>query len=171
MPNHPFLVHLPLALALVLPVLSCGLLIAIWRGGLPTRAWFISLALQVVLTGTGFVAMESGEEEEERVEEIVPHDAMEEHEEMGERFAKGNVPVLLLTLLPLAIFRTRKNRQLVLMAAGCCAMAISALFAFNTGQSGGALVYQHQAARAYAPATANPDSAPAASHDEHDQHD
>lgn len=170
MPNHPFLVHLPLALAFVLPLLSFGVWVAVWRDALPTRAWMIVLALQVVLTGTGFVAMESGEEEEERVEEIVPHDAMEEHEEAGERFAKWNVPVLLLTLLPLVVFRSRKNRQLVLMATSCAAMATSALFALNTGQSGGALVYQHQAARAYAPAAAPSTKAPATKHTEHDEH-
>lgn len=172
MPNHPFLVHLPLALALVMPLLALGILIAIWRDALPTRAWVIALVLQVMLTGTGFGAMESGEDEEDRVEEIVPHDAMEEHEEMGERFAKWNLAVLLLTLLPVVVFRSQKQRQLAVMATSCGAMAVAAFFALKTGQSGGALVYQHQAARAYAPNGTAVDNAKAkASAGDQDEHD
>lgn len=149
MPNHPFLVHVPLALALVLPWLALGVLLAIGKGALPGRTWSIVFVLQLVLTGSGFVAMESGEEEEERVEELVPHDPMEHHEENGERFAKWNVPVLLFTLLPLVVFRQRHGPRLALMAISLAGMALAAFFGVQTGQSGGALVYEHQAARAY----------------------
>lgn len=162
MPNHPFIIHLPLALAFVLPLLTAGLLLAIGRGALPSRTWSIVFALQLVLTGSGFVAMESGEEEEERVEDVVPHDPLEEHEESGERFAKWNVAVLLFTLFPLVLFRHRRGPRLVLMASSLVGMVVASLLGIRTGQSGGALVYEHQASRAYAPAAAAPGaSAPA----------
>lgn len=46
MPLHPALVHVPLGLAVLLPLLTAGVAWAVWTGRLPIRAW-----LAVVATG------------------------------------------------------------------------------------------------------------------------
>ena len=39
LPLHPKIVHLPIALAVLMPLITAGLLIAWWRDMLPRRAW------------------------------------------------------------------------------------------------------------------------------------
>ena len=44
-PLHPAVVHLPIALVLVLPLVAIGALVAIRRGGRPVIAWGLTLAV------------------------------------------------------------------------------------------------------------------------------
>ena len=39
LPLHPKIVHLPIALAVLMPLITAGLLIAWWRDMLPRRTW------------------------------------------------------------------------------------------------------------------------------------
>jgi len=49
LPLHPLIVHLPLALALLVPLLAAGTLLAWWRGWLPgRRSWAVVVALQAL---------------------------------------------------------------------------------------------------------------------------
>ena len=86
LPLHPKLVHLPIALAVLMPVLTGVLWIALLRGWLPLRAWLLAVGAQVLLLGSSVLAMRSGENDEERVERLVPEAALEAHEEAAERF-------------------------------------------------------------------------------------
>lgn len=148
-PLHAAAIHIPLALALVLPILSLGVLLAMWRKFLPAAAWSVVFGLQLTLAATGLVAMSTGESEEERVEHVVPHDALEEHEEWGERFARFNLLVAAIGLLPLVAFRARAGLRVAAYAAATLGMGASAGLAYQTGKAGGELVYVHGAAAAY----------------------
>lgn len=159
-PLHAAAVHIPLALALVLPVLSLGVLLAMWRRFLPGAAWSVVFGLQLLLAATGLVAMSTGESEEERVEHVVPHDALEEHEEWGERFARFNLLVAALGLLPLVAFRSRPLLRVAAYGAATLGMVASAGLAYQTGQAGGELVYVHGAASAYLKPPAAPAMTP-----------
>ena len=68
---HPKLVHLPIALAVLMPLVAAGLTFAWWRKWLPARTWVIAIALQAVLVVSGMLALRSGSVEEERVERTV----------------------------------------------------------------------------------------------------
>ena len=46
---HPKLVHLPIALGVLMPLVAGGLLVAWWRKWLPGRAWVVAIALQAAL--------------------------------------------------------------------------------------------------------------------------
>lgn len=144
---HPKLVHLPIALAALMPAISAGLLFAWFRDLLPRRAWFIAVALQAVLVLSSIAAMRSGEAEEERVERVVAESAIEAHEEAAELFTWFSGGVLLLFVAGSAIPATGAAR----VAAGAAAAgSLVVLFlGYRVGEAGGALVYEHGAASAY----------------------
>ncbi|MGB0680003.1 MAG: DUF2231 domain-containing protein [Polyangiales bacterium] len=147
LPLHPAFVHLPLALAAVVPCLALVLLIS-WRcGWLPQRSLWLAVGLQVVLIASAFAALRSGEAEEETAETVLSHEAIEAHEEAAERFVWVSVPVLVLLGLSGGLRRAT-------VAQGCLALAcLAAMAAFalawKTGELGAKLVYQHGAAAPY----------------------
>lgn len=148
LPLHPVLVHLPLALAFVMPVLAIGFAWASWRERIRPRAWIALVALQAVLLGAGFVAMSSGEREEDRVERIVPEAALELHEEYASQFMWATGVTLGLAGLVLASRkRTIVRSMTVATVAGSLVVAAAAA---RVGHAGGRLVYVHNAGAAYA---------------------
>jgi len=144
---HPKVVHLPMALAVLMPLVSAGVLLAWWRGWLPRRVWVGVLLLQAALVGSGAVAMNTGEREEDRVEQIVAEERIEAHEESAEVFVWAGAAVLLLMAVPLVLPEGRA-RQAVLIGAFLGTLVVFGL-GYQTGEAGGRLVYQHGAAQAY----------------------
>lgn len=149
LPLHPILVHLPLALAALMPLLTGGLLFAWWRNALPRRTWVLVCAAQLLLVAGGIAAMRSGEADEERVERVVPEAAIEAHEEAAELFVWAAGAVLLVSLGVLLPVRPRLAQGLGL--ATVLASAVVTLLAVRVGEAGGELVYRHGAAAAHAP--------------------
>ena len=153
LPLHPKLVHLPIALAVLMPVLTGVLWIALLRGWLPLRAWLLATGAQVLLLGSSVLAMRSGENDEERVERLVPEAALEAHEEAAERFTWAAGIVLLLSLSPFLLQRRPKaaNVAALVTAVGTCGVF---WLGYEVGQAGGELVYRHGAAAAFVGADA-----------------
>jgi len=152
MPLHPKLVHLPIALAMLMPILSAGLLLAWMRDLLPRRTWIVAVALQALLVGSSVVAMRTGEGDEETVEKVVAESAIDAHEEAAEVFTWTAAGVLLL-------FAAGSAYPGVAVARGAATAATAAtlvvlFLGYRVGQAGGALVYQHGAASVYVAATA-----------------
>ena len=144
---HPKVVHLPIALAILMPLVTGGVAFAWWRGWLDRRVWVIVLLLQAALAGSGLVAMNTGETEEERVEEIVPERYIESHEEAAEAFLWASAIVLALMLLPLVL---PEGRLRTATAVGACLGTLLVFgLGYRTGEAGGRLVYEHGAAQAY----------------------
>ena len=144
---HPKVVHLPMALAILMPLVAGGVAFAWWRGWFDRRVWFIVLFLQAALAGSGFVAMNSGEAEEDRVEAIAAEQYIESHEEAAEVFAWASAVVLALMALPL-VLREGRARTATVMGA-CLGTLLVFGFGFRAGETGGRLVYEHGAAQAY----------------------
>jgi uncharacterized membrane protein len=147
-PLHPLVVHLPLALAVVVPLIALGTLVYAWRCGLSRRAWAMVFVLQAGLVAGGFAALSTGDADEDRVEHVVAESAVERHEESGERFVWASTGVLGLMLLPLLSARKETLRLAVAGVATAGSVATAAL-AVDTGHKGGELVYEHGAALAY----------------------
>lgn len=148
MPLHPVIVHLPIALAVLMPLVSIGLLVAWWRGALQRRTWIIAIALQALLVGSGLLASQTGEADEDRVEAVVAHDAIEQHEEAAETFVYAAAGVLVLVLAAGLIPRERAARAVAVLAAAGTLGVLG--LGYLTGKAGGDLVYRHGAANAYA---------------------
>src|SRR5215468_2197991 len=96
---HPKLVHVPMALSVLMPIIAGALLLAWWRNWLPRRGWFLAMGLQAILLGSGVLALRSGAAEEERVEGVVAERFIEEHEEAAAVFVWASAGVLALMLL------------------------------------------------------------------------
>ena len=146
-PLHPLVVHLPLALAVVVPVLAIGALFYAWRRGISRRAWAVVFLLQAGLVAGGFAALSTGEADEHRVERVVAESAIERHEESGERFVWASAGVLGLMLLPLLTRRATLRRATIGVAAAGSVATVA--LAVDTGHKGGELVYENGAALAY----------------------
>lgn len=147
-PLHPALVHIPLGLAIVLPLVALGVTVAIARNWLAPRSFAMVVLLQALLFGAGFAALKTGENEEKRVEAVVPERAIEAHEEAAEVFLTGAGISLAVGIA--GLFFLRRERALRWMAAGAtvATLAVAGL-AVGVGKPGGELVYVHGAARAY----------------------
>ncbi len=145
---HPKLVHVPMALAALMPLVSVGLLLAWWRKWLPARAWIIAVALQGVLVASGIAALRTGEADEERVERVVAERFIEEHEEAAKPFVWTSGGVLALMLVAFAM----SSRRIGSVAATVATVGtfVVLVLGYRTGQAGGELVYRHGAAKAYA---------------------
>ena len=145
LPLHPVMVHLPLALAFLMPPVAALAAWAIWTRRIGARAWLAIVALQLVLVAASVVAIKTGEHEEDRVEGVVPAAALHQHEEYAEQFAWGAGIVLGLTLVVL-VPAGRRIGTLVTLVGTIAAAAL----ALRVGHAGGQLVYVHNAGAAYA---------------------
>ncbi len=162
---HPKLVHVPMALGVLMPVVAGALLLGWWRRWLPARAWTLAVLLQGVLVGAGVAALRTGEVEEDRVERIVPERYIEAHEEAAESFVWASGGVLGLMLLALAL-SARRGAMTAATAATLGTFAVAGL-GYRTGHAGGELVYRHGAAQAYVQADARDEGrTTGASHDQ-----
>jgi uncharacterized membrane protein len=144
---HPKVVHLPMALAVLMPLVTGGVLFAWWQGWLDRRVWVVVLLLQAVLVGSGALAMNTGEREEDRVEQVVAEERIEAHEEAAESFVWASAALLLLMTVPLVLAEGRA-RQAVALGAFAGTLIVFGL-GYNAGEAGGKLVYAHGAAQVY----------------------
>lgn len=154
MPLHPAIVHLPLALAILMPLIASSFGWALWSGRIRPRSWLAVVALQALLFGSGIAATRTGEAEEDRVEHVVQESALHRHEELAEQFVWAGGLTLLLAGLVLIVRRPAGTRALI--AAAVAATLVVAALGLRVGHAGGQLVYVHGAASAYAGPSAKP---------------
>jgi uncharacterized membrane protein len=145
-PLHPAVVHFPMVLVFLVPVAAVLAVWAIRRGGDTRRTWAIPLALAAALALSAFVALRTGEAEEDRVEAVVPEAAIHAHEEAAERFLV--LSGVLLLVAGAGLFRGDLGRAARLLTiAGSLGLIVAAV---QVGGEGGKLVYEHNAGSAYA---------------------
>jgi uncharacterized membrane protein len=158
---HPKVVHLPMALAVLMPLVAGGVLFAWWRGWFRRRVWVVVLLLQAALVGSGAAAINTGQREEERVEQAVAREHIEAHQDAADSFVWAGVAVLLLMAVPLVLHEGRA-RQAASVGAFLGTLAVLAL-GYQVGEAGARLVYQHGAAQAYVTSGGDADVVPASS--------
>lgn len=153
LPLHPLLVHIPLALAFLLPVVTAGFTWAAWKMRTRPIAWLTVVALLAILLGAGLVALNTGQNEEKRVEAVVPEAAIAAHEELAEQFLWITGITLVAAASVMLIRRPAALRTLtVVTLVGTFLIAGAAI---RVGHAGGRLVYVYNAGAAYA-MTQNP---------------
>lgn len=171
---HPKVVHVPVALGMLMPLVAGGLVLAWWRAWLPRQVWWVAFALQAMLVVSGIVALQSGEADESRVERVVPERFIEAHEAAAQGFVVAALVVLAAMALA-ALFRSNRSALTAATLSALGSLVVLQL-GYRTGQAGGELVYAHGAAQAYA--TGKPGTSPAvltrvrpATDDDDDDHD
>jgi uncharacterized membrane protein len=146
LPFHPSVVHLPIVISFILPILILIFSLMIKKNAMGAKAWIVILGLQIFTTATGYLALETGEVEEDVVERIVAKKLIGEHEEAAELFVGSTVIAL---VLGISAFFIRREFQFKIQMALVLISFISAYLAFRAGKLGGELVYKHGAAQAY----------------------
>jgi len=144
-PLHPLVVHFPIVLVMLLPI---SMAIALWmirKGTTPRRVWSVPLAFAAALALSAWVATETGESQEDRVERVVTRGALHGHEEAAERFLVLSGVLMLVTAAGFARGNIGRAARLV-SAAGALGLVVAGV---QVGHSGGTLVYREGAANAY----------------------
>ena len=145
-PLHPLVVHFPIVLAVLLPISVVVALWAVRKGATARRVWALPLAFAAALTLSAWVAVQTGESQEDRVEDVVGEAALHGHEEAAERFLVLSGVLCLIAAVGLARGTIGSAARLV-TAAGAIGLVVAGA---QVGHSGGTLVYRHGAASAYA---------------------
>lgn len=136
-PLHPAVVHFPIVLMFILPVAALGALWAIRRGAPQRLAWAVPLLVAASLAGSAWLAVETGEQQEDRAEDAVGEPVLETHEEAAQRFLAFSTVVLVITAAGFA--GGTAGRVLRLTGAAAAVALIGA--GYQVGHSGGRIVY------------------------------
>jgi uncharacterized membrane protein len=144
-PLHPAIVHFPVVLAFLLPIAAIGAVLAIRRGARPRLAWAIPTGVAIALAASTWLAVETGEQQGERVERVVSHQALDSHQEMAELLLAASAGLAVVAVAGLAGGLAGRAARIV-TAAGSVLLIVAAA---RTGHSGGQLVYKYGAASAY----------------------
>jgi uncharacterized membrane protein len=144
LPLHPIVVHFPIVLGMVLPFLGLFFWWAIKKEIVQQKAWILVTAVVLAYGAAAIIAVEVGEGDEEKVEEVISEERIEEHEEAGEM-----IPWIAGTLLIVSLAgMSRKRGQEIRMAFIVLSLAATVPLA-NAGHTGGELVYKYGAANAH----------------------
>lgn len=165
-PLHPLTVHLPIALTVLVPLFAIGAMWAIRRGVAFQRAWGFAVGMLALLFVSGWLALQTGQQEEERVENVVAESAIKVHEEAAEGFLAWTGVVLLIATAGLL------RGTLGAVARGIATLGTLTLVGagYNVGHSGGNLVYREGAGMAYAlPVSSGSSSGERSRDEEHDK--
>ncbi len=170
LPLHPAIVHIPMGLTVLLPVITLVLGLLYFRNFIGKKGLIAVSLLHLMLGASSYMALETGEEEEDKVERVVNESHIERHEEKAEVFM---VATIVLGIFSLVIFMVPTG---ILFNVSLSALIVAQLglgfLGYQVGHSGGELVYVYGAGQAY---TGNnlmqPDSDAKSGNSEHDEHD
>ena len=109
------------------------------------RAWGVTLAMSAALTLSAWVAVETGEQQEERVEDVVGESRLGTHAQAGQALLAVSTGVLAL----LALGLMPGNRGRVARGIGAASTLVLGVMAYRVGHTGGEMVYSYGAASAY----------------------
>lgn len=148
LPWHPSIVHFPLALAVLTPVLGAILWWATRSDdGLAQRAFRLPFAAQVVALITAIIAQRTGDGDHHRVEEVVDRALIHAHEQAGEFFTIATGVVLAAWFASAAAKEAKVARNAAILAI--LLGLVAAGLGLRAGHFGGELVYTHGAAEAW----------------------
>lgn len=149
-PVHPLIVHFPIVLTFILPILIVVFAYMIKINKATPKSWLIIIGLQLAVVVTGYISLETGETEEHTVEKVVSKKIIHEHEEAAEIFVGSTVLALVLSI---GAFFIRKEIGFPVKLGIAALTLVSCYLAYQTGLLGGELVYKHGAASAYTDAS------------------
>lgn len=145
-PVHPLVVHFPIVLTFILPILIVIFAYMIKINKATPKSWLIIIGLQLAVVISGYISLETGETEEHTVEKVVSKKIIHEHEEAAEIFVGSTVLALVLSI---GAFFIRKEIGFPVKLGIAGLTIVSCYLAYRTGLLGGELVYKHGAASAY----------------------
>ncbi|MBK9071103.1 MAG: hypothetical protein IPL79_08905 [Myxococcales bacterium] len=148
LPLHPKVVHIPIALCIVMPLVVLATLLGFARGWFSPGVWALAVMLQAIQLGGAVMALQTGEDDEKVIEGYASDEAIHRHEEAAERFTFATGGTLALLAATWAL-RNRRRVALGLAAASLIGTAGVAYAGYVVGDAGGRLVYISGAADAH----------------------
>jgi len=148
-PLHPAMVHFPIVLALLLPLVVAAAFVALKRGTRPQTAWLPVVGVGALLIVSTWATVQTGEQEEDAVERAVAEETLHTHEEAAERF----LILSLVTAIVIAVGVAPGRAGQIARGGSALMSVVVAVAVFGVGRTGGELVYVHGAAQVYASAT------------------
>jgi len=145
-PLHPFLAHIPLVLALFMPVILFSLVILIAKGKLSEKGWWVGVITQSCLVVFAYIALSSGEGEEDLVAQFVSKRFIGQHENMAEVFSGLSV-ILLGVMIVINYVKENLAKKLRVLAAVFSFIPLGV--GLYVGMLGGEIAYAHGGAEAY----------------------
>ncbi len=147
MPLHPTIVHLPIVLTFLLPILILIFAWSIRAGKMSKELWLVLIGFQILVTGTGYLSLETGETDEEKVSAVVGKKIIHEHEESAEVFVGTTVVALAASIAVWFLQPGLQNKARFIVAL---ISLLPVFFAWRTGILGGEIVYKHGGGSAHA---------------------
>ena len=145
LPLHPVIVHFPVALTLFFLFLYPVLILWIGQKEDRQKTWAVVPALSLLLVLLSYGALFTGEQDEELVEEVVSHEAMEAHEHAAEYFFYFTWVPFLISLAGIKPWKGRRPARWMAVLAQVALV----FFMLDAAHKGGLLVYKEGAARAH----------------------
>src|SRR5690606_30721136 len=96
-PNHPLFAHIPLVLALFVPLVLWITTLLITKKKVATSTWAVGVVMQALVVLFAYIALSTGEAEEDLVRQFVDKNFIHQHENTAEIFA--GLSVILFGLL------------------------------------------------------------------------
>lgn len=131
---------------MLFPFVAVAALVVLRLSGAGRGPWGAVTVMALLLTGSIWASIQTGEQEEEVVEDIVGERVLHEHEEAAEGLLLGSLLLTVIALTGLVPGKPGRAGRYLSVPVGLIVLAL----ALNVGASGGALVYEHGAASAYA---------------------
>ncbi|MBA3460930.1 MAG: hypothetical protein H0T46_13255 [Deltaproteobacteria bacterium] len=147
LPMHPKLVHVPMALCILMPMVATLIWVGVRRGWFTPRVWLIAAFLQGATLGGGVAALLTGQEDGEKVEGYASEEALSAHEDAAYWFLYVAGANFLLCGATFLLHRDR--RQQLAGAFAIVGLAAGAYAGYRVGDAGGRLVYVANASDAH----------------------
>ncbi len=145
---HPAIVHVPLGICVVLPVLG---LLGLWLhfrrrddSAVFARFWAAFMVCLIAASVGAFIAHETGEAGERAIGKAMPEGAVELHEKYSHFFSALLYAATAVGVLAFLLHGRLKGYAVLAVTLLCSAALIAGIL---TGNAGGELVYKHNAAR------------------------
>ena len=146
LPLHPFMAHIPLVLALCLPIVIVSSIVFIMKKKISPRFWWVPVIIQITIVVFSYIALETGEDQEDTVLQFVAKPFIQQHENAAEIFS--GLGVILLGLMAVVLFVGESlARNLRFLTAVLSLIPLAA--GLYAGRLGGAIAYTHGGAEAY----------------------
>ncbi|NNF03764.1 MAG: hypothetical protein HKN17_04795 [Rhodothermales bacterium] len=141
-PLHPAVVHFPIVLMYIAPLVTAFVLSRMKRSESSARMWLVIPILLAVVAVSGFAAQQSGEAGEDLAERLVDHDTIERHEEQANLFVWFTVASVVVAVAAFAAGPVGSFLRVLTLIL----TVVGAVLVTRTGHSGGTMVYDHMIA-------------------------
>lgn len=146
LPLHPIMVHMPMALVILLPVITLIAFFVFKKSeNITGKKMMVYVGIfHLFLTISTFISLETGEAEEDRVERVVAERYIEIHEHKAEAFMSATSIALVAVFIAAFLFADKFFTPTMIMVM--LMQGVLIYLGYQVGHSGGELVYIHNSA-------------------------